>query len=55
MVTIILLVMIITKKAIYHKTSQHPAKMSRPIPIEDGSSKSKNKALVIAQEDEGFN
>ncbi|KAF5813423.1 putative transcription factor interactor and regulator CCHC(Zn) family [Helianthus annuus] len=42
------------KKAIHHRNSQHPLTISRPIPIEDGS-KSKDKALVVMQEDEGFN
>ncbi|MFS7995630.1 hypothetical protein Hanom_Chr12g01120191 [Helianthus anomalus] len=42
------------KKAIYHKRLQHP-NTSRPILIEDGSSKEKNKALMVTQEDEGFN
>ncbi|KAF5762405.1 putative transcription factor interactor and regulator CCHC(Zn) family [Helianthus annuus] len=44
-----------SKKAIYHKTSQHPPSTSRSIQIEDGSSKERNKALVVIQEDEGFN
>ncbi|MFS7904732.1 hypothetical protein Hanom_Chr01g00039501 [Helianthus anomalus] len=43
------------KKAIYHKTSQHPPSTSRPIQIEDGSSKAKDKALVVTHEDKGFN
>ncbi|KAF5790198.1 putative transcription factor interactor and regulator CCHC(Zn) family [Helianthus annuus] len=43
------------KRAIYQKNSQHTPNMSRPISIEDGSSKSKDKALVVTQGDEGFN
>ncbi|MFS7929265.1 putative transcription factor interactor and regulator CCHC(Zn) family [Helianthus anomalus] len=43
------------KKVIYHKNSQHPPNMLRQIQIEDGSSKSNDKALVMTQEDEGFN
>ncbi|MFS7962257.1 hypothetical protein Hanom_Chr08g00724531 [Helianthus anomalus] len=35
------------KRAIYHKNFEHPPNMSRPIPIENGPSKSKDKALVI--------
>ncbi|MFS8025802.1 hypothetical protein Hanom_Chr16g01479421 [Helianthus anomalus] len=38
------------KKAMYHK----PPPQSRP-QIEDGSSKPNNRALVVTQEDEGFN
>ncbi|MFS7957346.1 putative transcription factor interactor and regulator CCHC(Zn) family [Helianthus anomalus] len=42
------------KKAIYHRTNEQPPKMNQK-QIGEGSSKEKKQALVVIQDDEGFN
>ncbi|KAJ0957095.1 hypothetical protein HanPSC8_Chr01g0023231 [Helianthus annuus] len=42
------------QKAIYHRTNEQPPKINRS-QISEGSSKERKQALVVTQEDEGFN
>ncbi|KAJ0618705.1 putative transcription factor interactor and regulator CCHC(Zn) family [Helianthus annuus] len=42
------------KKAIYHRNHEQPPKMNQK-QISEGSSKERKQALVVTQEDEGFN
>ncbi|MFS7995280.1 putative transcription factor interactor and regulator CCHC(Zn) family [Helianthus anomalus] len=42
------------QKAIYHRTNEQPPKMNKK-QIDEGSSKERKKALVVTQDDEGFN
>ncbi|MFS7948273.1 hypothetical protein Hanom_Chr06g00558011 [Helianthus anomalus] len=42
------------KKAIYHRTDEYPPKINKK-QIGEGSSKEKKQALVVIQDDEGFN
>ncbi|MFS8019144.1 hypothetical protein Hanom_Chr15g01400401 [Helianthus anomalus] len=41
-------------KAIYHRTNEQPPKINLS-QISEGSSKERKQALVVTQEDEGFN
>ncbi|MFS7896850.1 hypothetical protein Hanom_Chr00s005989g01731701 [Helianthus anomalus] len=42
------------RKAIYHRTNEQPPKLNRSL-ISEGSSKKRKQALVVTQEDKGFN
>ncbi|KAF5818496.1 putative transcription factor interactor and regulator CCHC(Zn) family [Helianthus annuus] len=42
------------KKAIYHRNREQPPKVTRPYIEEGSSSKDKTRALIVTQEDEGF-
>ncbi|KAJ0832151.1 putative transcription factor interactor and regulator CCHC(Zn) family [Helianthus annuus] len=42
------------KKAIYHRTNEQPIKTNQKL-IDEGSSKDRKQAMVVIQDDEGFN